>query len=60
MEKKEYLVPTMIVKNALSSVILAGSIETHNAIGYDENFSKGIDMDDEETNGVSGSNVWED
>lgn len=57
MEKKTYIEPSMIVKK-VNLVLMAGSL--NDEVGAGDNFSKGVELP-EEDNDVTGSHdVWED
>jgi hypothetical protein len=57
MEKKQYIMPTMRVKK-INMLLMAG-LSTHDGVGGDDQFSKGLDLDDEDNVGGD-KGVWED
>ena len=58
MEKKQYIMPSVRVK-AVNMLLMQGSV--HDIIGGGENFSKGVDLPEDNGNeGVDTHDVWED
>ncbi len=59
MEKKQYIMPSVRVK-AVNMLLMAG-MSTHDEVGGDEQFSKGLDLSEDNGNeGVTTHDVWED
>ena len=57
MEKKQYIMPTLRVKK-INMLLMAG-LSIHDGVGGDDQFSKGLDLDDEDNVGGD-KGVWED
>lgn len=57
MEKKQYIMPTMRVKK-INMSLMAG-LSTHDGVGGDDQFSKGLNLDDDDYI-EDEKGVWED
>ena len=59
MEKKQYIMPSVRVK-AVNMLLMAG-MSTHDQVGDEGQYSKGIDLSEDNGNeGVTTHDVWED
>ena len=59
MEKKQYIMPSVRVKAVNMLLMVGGSV--HDEIGVGDNFSKGLDLPEDNGNeGVTSHNVWDD
>ena len=59
MEKKQYIMPSVRVK-AVNMFLMAG-MSTHDQVGDEGQFSKGLDLPEDNGNeGVTTHNVWDD
>ena len=59
MEKKQYIMPSVRVKAVNMLLMQGGSV--HDEIGGGDNFSKGLDLPEDNGNdGVAVHDVWED
>ena len=59
MEKKQYIMPSVRVK-AVNMLLMAG-MSTHDQVGDEGQFSKGLDLPEDNGNeGVTTHNVWDD
>ena len=59
MEKKEYIMPAVRVK-AVNMLLMAALSNPNDEEGGDDQFSKGIELSDDNDNMVSNHDVWED
>lgn len=57
MEKKQYIMPTMRVKK-INMLLMAG-LSTHDGVGGGDQFSKGLNLDDDDYI-EDEKGVWED
>lgn len=57
MEKKQYIMPTLRVKK-INMLLMAG-LSTHDGVGGDDQFSKGLNLDDDDYI-EDEKGVWED
>lgn len=59
MEKKQYIMPSVRVKAVNMLLMVGGSV--HDEIGVGDNFSKGLDLPEDNGNeGVTSHGVWDD